>query len=259
MKTINRIILSTIIFISLVHSTQAESFKITLPDIPGIEVSVGESVLIPTSKTAVAFQFRDGRIVVGPKSKSAWSYDGGHTWEIGPEGPGEKVAIDLGSGEILSAGRNSNRRSDGKFIVKMRRSKDNWKTVKNENAIFDVPNASFTVTGSGGRVDGFLFHHGILKLPNGELIGSMYGNYEGDVLLCDGYPTELNQRKYRTIVVFSKDNGYSWGDPVLVAYDKMLGRGIPDGHKMIGKSIPESRGGRTIDCTRDNLGRLQGS
>jgi hypothetical protein len=74
----------------------------------------------------------------------------------------------------------------------------------------------------------------------------MYGNYEGDVLLCDGYPTELNQRKYRTIVVFSKDKGYTWGDPVLVAYDKMLGRGIPDNYKMIGKSIPETRGGRTM-------------
>ena len=241
-----RLILSAFLLISMIHSTRAESFKIDVPEIPGIEVSVGKSIPIPTEKTAVAFQFNDGRIVVGPKDKSAWSYDGGHTWERGPEGPGEKVAIDLGNGEILTTGRNSNRQPDGKFIVKMRRSKDNWETVENEDGIFDIPNASFTVTGSGGRVDGFLFHHGILKLPNGDLIGSMYGNYEGDVLLCDGYPTELNQRKYRTIVVFSKDNGYSWGDPVLVAYDKMLGRGIPDGHKMIGKSIPESRGGRTM-------------
>jgi len=241
-----RFILSIFIIVSLIPATQAESFKIKIPDIPGIEVSVGESVPIPTEKTAVAFQFNDGRIVVGPKDKSAWSYDGGHTWERGPEGPGEKVAIDLGNGEILTAGRNSNRRPDGKFIVKMRRSKDNWETVENEDGIFDIPNASFTVTGSGGRVDGFLFHHGILKLPNGDLIGSMYGNYEGDKLLCAGYPTELNQRKYRTIVVFSKDKGRTWGDHVLVAYDKMLGRGIPDGHKMIGKSIPESRGGRTM-------------
>jgi hypothetical protein len=246
MKMICRLILSAFLLISMIHSTRAESFKIDVPEIPGIEVSVGKSIPIPTEKTAVAFQFNDGRIVVGPKDKSAWSYDGGHTWERGSEGPGEKVAIDLGNGEILTTGRNSNRQPDGKFIVKMRRSKDNWETVENEDGIFDIPNASFTVTGSGGRVDGFLFHHGILKLPNGNLIGSMYGNYEGDVLLCDGYPTELNQRKYRTIVVFSKDNGYSWGDPVLVAYDKMLGRGIPDGHKMIGKSIPESRGGRTM-------------
>jgi hypothetical protein len=246
MEMINRFILPAILLGSWMHTIQAESFRITVPDISGIEVSVGKSVIIPTEKTAVAFQFEDGRIVVGPRNKSFWSYDGGHTWEEGPEGPGEKVAIDLGNGEILSAGRNSNRRSDGKFTVKMRRSIDNWDTVKNEEGIFDIPNASFTVTGSGGRVDGFLFHHGILKLKNGQLIGSMYGNYEGDVLLCDGYPTELNQRKYRTVVVFSKDLGHTWGNPVLVAYDKMLGRGIPNNHKMIGKSIPETRGGRTM-------------
>jgi hypothetical protein len=109
----------------------------------------------------------------------------------------------------------------------------------------DIPRASFTVTGSGGRVDGFLFHHGVLALSNGELIASMYGNYEGDVELCAGYPAELGQRKYRTIVVFSKDKGKTWGNPVLVAYDKMLGRGIPDDHDMVGKSIPESRVSRT--------------
>jgi hypothetical protein len=243
---IHTFILSTIIFLSLISNSIAKSFKIIVPMIPGIEVIVGESVPIPTEKTAVAFQFEDGRIVVGPRNKSFWSYDGGHTWESGPEGPGEKVVLDLGNGEILSGARNSNRRPDGKFKLRMRRSTDNWETVKDEEAIFDIPNASFTVTGSGGRVDGFLFHHGILKLKNGDLIGSMYGNYEGDVLLCDGYPTELNQRKYRTIVVFSKDKGHTWGNPVLVAYDRMLGRGIPDNHHMIGKSIPETRGGRTM-------------
>ena len=240
-----RFILSIFIVVSLILTTQAETFKITLPDIPGIEVSLGESVPIPTSKTAVAFQFDDGRIVVGPKENSYWSYDGGKTWERGPEGPGEKVAIDLGNGEILTAGRNSKSRPDGKFTIRLRRSKDNWETVTEEEAIVDIPDASFTVTGSGGRVDGFLFHHGIIQLSNGELIGTMYGNYKGDNILCDGYPTELNQRKYRTVVVFSKDKGETWGDHVLVAYDRMLGRGIPEDHKMIGKSIPESRASQT--------------
>lgn len=158
----------------------------------------------------------------------------------------EKAAIDLGNGEILSVGRNSKRRPDGMFSLRLYRSTDNWKTIKTEEAVLDIPLASYTVTGSGGRVDGFLFHHGLVQLPNGDLVGSMYGNYEGDYLLCDGYPTELNQRKYRTVVVFSKDKGKTWGDPVLVAYDKMLGRGIPDDHDMVGKSIPESRAGRPM-------------
>ena len=239
-------IIVTLALSLMVPVASAQSFKITVPDIPGIKVIPGKSVLIPGRKSAVAFQFKDGRIVVGG---GAWSYDKGHTWKVGPSGPGTKVAIDLGSGEILTIGRNSKRRADrnsrrradGKFVLHQHRSLDNWKTVKNEETVLDIPQASSTVTGSGQRIDGFLFHHGILKLPNGDLIGTMYGNYKGDVILCDGYPPEFNQRKYRTVVVFSKDNGHTWGDPVLVAYDRMLCRGIPADHMMVGHGIPRSR------------------
>jgi hypothetical protein len=104
-----------------------------------------------------------------------------------------------------------------------------------------MPQVSYTVTGGGDRIDGFLFHHGILKLPDGRLIATMYGNYEGDTELCDGYPPELGQRKYRTVVVYSSDNGRTWGDPVLVAYDKMLGRGIPDDHPLAEAGFADER------------------
>jgi len=240
-------VISFILFFGI--TVYSQSFKIVVPDIPGIKVIVGESIPIPTKgrvKTALAFQFRDGRIVTGTGQNSMWSYDNGFTWEEGPESKMEKVAIDLGNDEILSIRRNSKRRPDGKYSLRLQRSTDNWKTIEVEQAELDIPNASYTVTGSGGRVDGFLFHHGVVQLPNGNLVASLYGNYEGDVLLCAGYPTELNQRKYRTVVVFSKDKGKTWGDPVLVAYDKMLGRGIPLDHHMVGKSIPESRAGRPM-------------
>lgn len=226
----------------------AQDFDAKIPEIAGIKVEMGKSVLIPKKekvKTALAFRFNDGRIVVGNKTNTHWSYDNGNTWEPGPENKFAKAAIDLGNGEILSLGRNTKRRPDGKLTAKQLRSMDNWETMTEEEALVDIPRASFTVTGSGGRVDGFLFHHGVLALKNGDLIGSMYGNYEGDVELCAGYPAELGQRKYRTIVVFSKDKGKTWGNPVLVAYDKMLGRGIPDDHDMVGKSIPETRVSRT--------------
>ncbi len=240
-------IIAFILFFGI--TVHAQSYKIVVPDIPGIEVAVGESIQIPTKgrvKTALAFKFKDGRIVTGSGQNSMWSYDNGFTWEEGPESRMEKVAIDLGNDEIMSIRRNSKRRPDGKYSLRLQRSTDNWKTVEVEQAELDIPNASYTVTGSGGRVDGFLFHHGLIQLPNGDLVASLYGNYEGDVLLCAGYPTELNQRKYRTVVVFSKDKGKTWGDPVHVAYDKMLGRGIPLDHNMVGKSIPESRAGRPM-------------
>ena len=212
----------------ILASASAASFEVRPPRIPGIEVAVGQSVPIPGQDTALAFQFQDGRIVVGKGQAPMWSHDGGHTWQPGPEGPNEKTAIDLGQGEIFSIGRNPTRRAQGEFLVHQRRSLDNWKTATNQQAVLHLPLASTTVTGDGARVDGFLFHHGIVRLANGDLVATMYGNYEGDTLLCDGYPPELNQRKYRTVVVFSTDKGHTWGNPVLVAYDRMLGRGIPD-------------------------------
>jgi hypothetical protein len=211
--------------------------EINIPDIPGIEVQVGKSVEILGPESAVALQFRDGRIVVGQGNESMWSHDGGNTWKSGPAGPGEKVAIDLGDGEILSISRNTRRREDDKFIGRQRRSLDNWETVMNEESLLEIPRVSPTITGGGDIIDGFLFHHGIIQQAQGDLIATMYGNYEGDVILCDGYPPILNQRKYRTIVVFSKDKGKTWKNPVLVAYDRMLGRGIPDDHPMAEKGL----------------------
>ena len=220
------------------------ALEIEVPKISGLEVLAGESVPIP-GEHALAFQFKDGRIVVGKGDNGFWSHDGGRTWRPGPVGPSEKVAIDLGGGEILSISRNSERRIDGKFTLHQIRSLDNWQSQNRETAVLEIPRACSTVTGSGERIDGFLFHHGILRLADGKLIGTMYGNYDGDTDLCDGYPPEMNQRKYRTVVVFSSDNGRSWGDPVLVAYDRMLGRGIPADHRMVGRGIPPSRVAQT--------------
>ena len=230
-----------LIFPILVSFLYGQNFEVNIPNIPGIDVIVGKSMVLPTKsrvKTAVAFKFGDGRIICGSGENTLWSFDNGNTWQQGPESRLGKSLVNLGNGETIDIDRNSNLKANGKFKLTVRRSYDNWQTVAKEEAELTLPNASFTITGSGNRVNGFLFHHGILQLDNGDLIGSMYGNYEGDTQLCAGYPVELNQRKYHTIVVFSKDKGRTWGNPVHVAYDKMLGRGIPDGHAMIGKSIP---------------------
>ncbi len=96
------VVVLTILF---VVTTNAQSFKIVVPDIPGIEVKVGESVTIPTEgqvKTAQAFQFEDGRIVTGNGKNSMWSYDNGYTWKTGTTSQIDKTALDLGNGEILS-------------------------------------------------------------------------------------------------------------------------------------------------------------
>jgi len=239
-----RLHLSLFLILLSAAAVPGGNFDFSPPKIAGIKVEAGKTVVILDEKkikNALAFRFADGRLVVGSGDQTRWSFDKGKSWRKGAVCQFEKASIDLGNGEVLSIGRNSKRRPDGKFSLRIDRSLDNWRTIATEEAVLDIPKASYTVTGSGNRVDGFLFHHGILQLSNGDLIGSMYGNYEGDELLCDGYPAELGQRKYRTIVVFSGDRGRHWGNPVQVAYDKMLGRGIPADHEMVGKSIPASR------------------
>jgi hypothetical protein len=222
------LILFSFFFIVLFAKTNAQQYQFSIPKVEGISIEKGESVRIPGPTTATVFQFKDGKIVLGVGKDVKWSFDKGHTWVDGVPGPSARNTVDLGNGEIISVQPNSIKRPDRKFTLKLQRSIDNWKTVVNEESVLDIPNSSFTVTGDGSIKDGFIFHHGILKLDDGTLIGTMYGNYEGDNIYCDGYPPELNQRKYRTIVVFSKDKGRTWENHVLVAYDKMLGRGIQE-------------------------------
>jgi hypothetical protein len=206
-------------------------------------VEQGSSVIVPGVESSMAFQFNDGTIVVGKGEESHWSSDLGQTWQPGPAGPSQKVAIDLGDGEIIAIGRNTKRREDGLFSGSLKRSLDNWVTIESETPVIDVPEATSTVLGGGGIIDGFLFHHGIRHLRDGRLIATMYGNYRGDTLLCDGYPPELGQLKYRTVVVFSSDRGRTWGEPVMVAYDRMLVRGVPSGHPLaeLGYETEDSR------------------
>jgi len=217
-----------------------------LMTIDGITITRGPSSMIPATegaKTALAFQFGDGRIVVGSGENCRWSDDGGKTWSPGPSSPGNKVTIDLGGGEILSISAKTQKREDGRYAVKQQRSLDNWVTHKSEVASLETPDAGKTVLGGGDVVDGYLFHHGVILLNDGRLIATVYGTNIGDTALCEGYPEELGQFKYRTMVVFSNDRGRTWGNPVLVAYDRMLGRGIPVDHP----KADESSEGLTVD------------
>lgn len=202
---------------------------IDVPQIPGLTVQSGETVRIKGADNSIAHQFEDGRIVVvGEDETGVWSSDGGRTWTLGRRGPDDKTTINLGNGEVLSISRTSVKRADGKFVLFQRRSHDNWRTVVKEQAILDTPMATNTGGDAGDQHEGLLMHHGALRLRNGNLMATMFGNFKGDKELADGYPEEFNFRKYRTVVVFSSDNGKSWGNPVTVAYNRQLARGTDD-------------------------------
>jgi len=195
--------------------------KIEVPKIPGLDVQIGRTVLIqPGATYPIVFQFADGRISVGwgnynPKA-GKWSTDGGRTWRDGPAPPDE-AAIELGGGEVLCLGFWTKKRPDGKYSLPQRRSLDGWKTVTEETSVLDIPRSVPCGGDAAETNEGFLMDHSILRLKDGRLMATMYGNYEADTTPGDDYPASFHFNKYRTIVVFSSDKGKTWGNPVTVA------------------------------------------
>jgi hypothetical protein len=197
--------------------------KIIVPEIPGLDVKVGETVLIkPGNMSPFVFQFSGGRIRVDDCDMNRWtrlSSDGGRTWSD-VHIPGNYlygVRIDLGDGQILSLSFATKKRADGKYTLPLRRSLDGWKTVTEETCVLDIPH-SVPCGGDGGETNpGFLMDHSILQLKDGRLMATMYGNYDDDKTPADAFPASFHLNKYRTIVVFSSDKGKSWGNPVTVA------------------------------------------
>ncbi|MBI3922945.1 MAG: exo-alpha-sialidase [Armatimonadetes bacterium] len=197
--------------------------KIDVPQIPGLSVRMKDTVVIqPNATYPAVFQFADGRITVGggsyERDKGYWSADGGHTWKEGPPGP-NNASIELRKGEVVSLGFWTKKRGDGKYSLDQKRSLDNWKTVNNGTSIVGVPR-SVPCGGDGAETnDGFLMDHGLIRLKNGDLMATMYGNYEGDHSAPADFPESFHFYRYRTIVAFSSDKGKTWGSPVTVAYD----------------------------------------
>ncbi|MGE3313715.1 MAG: sialidase family protein [Planctomycetaceae bacterium] len=237
----------------------AYGLEIVVPSIPGLKVTRGESVAIRDAESAIVHRFEDGRIVVMGKDCGIWSNDDGKTWSRGPKGPDDKTTLNLGNGEVLSIRRTSTKAKDGTFSLSQRRSLDGWKSVVEETAPLDTPNATTAGGDAGDQHEGLLMHHGALQLPSGELVATMFGNYHGDRIPAGGYPEELKLFKYRTVVVFSSDKGRSWGNPVTVAYDKQLARGAdPDSSVQTTAVVPAvtQEGFCEADLTRATDGTL---
>jgi hypothetical protein len=222
----------TPLVLAVACAVAAQEAPIVVPEIPGLQVAAGETVLIqPDSVYAAVFRFADGRIAVGgvrpakvhedatPFSRTTglWSTDGGHTWTEKLPGP-NNAALELGDGRVLALGFGTKKRPDGKYTLAQKRSLDSWQTVADEESVVDTPRSVPCGGDDGATNSGFLMDHGLIRLKNGQLMATMYGNYEGDTATCADWPARFSFRFYRTIVVFSADEGKTWGNPVTVAY-----------------------------------------
>jgi hypothetical protein len=71
---------------------------------------------------------------------------------------------------------------------------------------------------------GPLFWRSLLELPDGRLVATMYGYFEGDRVPIAGFKRVAGFNKYRTLLVESKDRGASWQFVATIAYDTAIGQ-----------------------------------
>ncbi len=100
---------------------------------------------------------------------------------------------------------------DGRCTGTMWRSTDGLKSLQQLETILVIPEAGKVDPGSGGEWVGLFFHRRILELPDGSLLGAMYGNFEHDTIVPTN-PRSKSEIKYkaRAFVVRSEDSGSSW-------------------------------------------------
>ena len=87
---------------------------------------------------------------------------------------------------------------------------------------FNLPGGRFTgSTDDGGRNYGALrLHRRILELPNGDLLTTLYGRFEGDVTPAAYMPT---MRRTRVVLLRSTNRGRHWDMVSVVAKDPTVG------------------------------------
>lgn len=193
--------------------------EIKIPEIPGLEVQVGETqVIVPGGAgwTAHIFKFADGDIVVGGKR----SNDGGKTWRSATSF--HAGAHQFPNGEIIQLAFHTKRTDrDGVYHVPLSRSTDNGQTVEAETAIMNIPEATTLVSDGGDLVQGPL-NCNIVGLRDGSVLASMYGRFKTDTAVSEAFP-RFEFYVFRTFVVRSTDRGKTWDYLATVAYDPSVG------------------------------------
>jgi hypothetical protein len=133
----------------------------------------------------------------------------------------------LSDGTVLAMAyiKNVRRIAPGKFVYPRWVSRDNWKTWEGP---LDTPVLIPQATGGTGDgmepLHGPLFWRSLLELPDGRLLATMYGYFEGDTVPITGFKRVEGFNKYRTLLVESRDRGASWQLVTTIAYDPAIGQ-----------------------------------
>ncbi len=170
----------------------------------------------------------------GEEQYALISHDRGKTWTR-TAWPGDSACVGvLSDGTVLAMAymKGVHQVAPGQFLYPRWVSRDHWKSWEGP---LDTP--VHIPKGTGGTGDnlkpynGPLFWRSLMELPDGRLLATMYGYFEGDDVPIPGFrvpkigttPTP-GFNKYRTLLVESQDKGASWSLVSTIAYDPRIGQ-----------------------------------
>lgn len=158
------------------------------------------------------------------------STDAGRTWKILPVEAGvnapnlEGGLVQLRNGTLLALDTYiTPGPQPGTGVGQLYVSHDDWKTMEGPiEATFNIPHVSFTgSTDDGGRpYEAVRLHRRILELPNGDLLTTVYGIFDGDRTPAHYMRTMM---KTRVILMRSTNGGRHWDFVSTVAVDPQVG------------------------------------
>ncbi len=195
------------------------------PDVPGLEVTRGEAVLIQPGVSYVnMFRFASGILQVGGRR----STDGGKTWfdapgpwvgacqlpEAAQQLPGEVIALDY---------RTHADAEPGWFKSALTRFDAQGRPLPTLQARLHVPELVPFVDDDGSVRDGPWCDHAIVVLRDGSLLAANCGCFAADTTPVTSYPREYKAHKYRGFVTRSTDRGLTWEYLSTVTSDPNLG------------------------------------
>ncbi|MEE3371485.1 MAG: SUMF1/EgtB/PvdO family nonheme iron enzyme [Planctomycetota bacterium] len=187
--------------------------------LPELEITVGKRIDMGSIPTNAAFFMVTGRGTWILNNKR--STDRGKTWQA-CEQIGEAFcqlrdgtiismpSADSGGGRVTFGGP-----LNGKATIPGKVSTDDWQTVEKYTANIEIPLAEF-----------FLAVRGLVEMPDGRLLMTMYGRMHGDRVREDspvGFELSNPWIKTRVIIVQSRDRGQNWQYLSTVSYNPQLG------------------------------------
>ncbi|MBS0662961.1 MAG: exo-alpha-sialidase [Verrucomicrobia bacterium] len=158
------------------------------------------------------------------------SRDGGRIWTEFPRPKGENGlnfeggAVQLRSGRIVALDTyipptGDEQYGQGELYV----SDDDWRTLRGpEEVLFHLPGVNYHGSSDDyGRAHvAVRLHRRLLELPDGDLLATVYGWFQGDNTPADYLPT---MKKTRAFLVRSSDAGHNWRLVGTIAADSSIG------------------------------------